>query len=280
MNLQSIWRIRGESLKVAAIQFREVGKKYYFSLNGLDLEEKQFVVVETIKGIEIGRVHQLKEVDDSEIMNTLKPVLRIATEEDLCTSEKNNSDEEIIVQEVKEIVRTINLDIKILAAEYTLDRKKLTIHFESEQRVDFRELVKILNENYRTKIELRQISSREGAKLIGGIGPCGLILCCQTFIGEFDAVSIKMAKNQNIALNPQKISGACGKLLCCIKYEDDVYTELKQNLPDLGERVTTELGGAQVMQVNILGQKVKVRFDDEEQPAAWLALEEVRRKNA
>ena len=116
MNLQSIWRIRGESLKVAAIQFREVGKKYYFSLNGLDLEEKQFVVVETIKGIEIGRVHQLKEVDDSEIMNTLKPVLRIATKEDLCTSEKNNSDEEIIVQEVKEIVRTINLDIKILAA--------------------------------------------------------------------------------------------------------------------------------------------------------------------
>ena len=172
------------------------------------------------------------------------------------------------------LFRSNELEIKVLAAEYTLDRKRLLIYFESESRVDFRNLVKDLSEIYHTRIELRQIGPRDAAKLIGGIGPCGLILCCSTFIGEFDTVSIKMAKNQNIALNPQKISGVCGKLLCCIKYEDDVYTELKKIMPDMNQKVVTEKGEGQVIDLNIIAQKVRVRYP-ENGGMEWLALKDV-----
>jgi cell fate regulator YaaT (PSP1 superfamily) len=163
-----------------------------------------------------------------------------------------------------------------LGAEYTLDRKRLVIYFESENRVDFRNLVRDLSEVYHTRIELRQIGPRDAAKMIGGIGPCGLILCCATFIGEFDTVSIKMAKNQNIALNPQKISGVCGKLLCCIKYEDETYTELKEIMPDINENVVTENGAGYVIDLNIIGQKVKVRYP-EDGKIEWLTVDQVKR---
>ena len=168
------------------------------------------------------------------------------------------------------------LEIKVLGAEYTLDRKRLLIYFESDTRVDFRNLVRDLSEIYHTRIELRQIGPRDAAKMIGGIGPCGLILCCTTFIGEFDAVSIKMAKNQNIALNPQKISGVCGKLLCCIKYEDDVYTELKLLLPDINEKVETEKGIGTVVDLNIISQKIRVKYPDGG-GYEWLAFADINR---
>jgi cell fate regulator YaaT (PSP1 superfamily) len=154
--------------------------------------------------------------------------------------------------------------MKLLYCEYTLDKQKLIIYFESEERVDFRQLVKDLAEEFRARIELRQVGSRDGAKVLGGLGPCGLIVCCNTFIEEFDNVSIKMAKNQNLSLNPQKISGTCGKLLCCIKYENETYAELRKNIPDINDIVTLEEGDGKVLSVDVLKRQVKVKmFEDE-----------------
>jgi cell fate regulator YaaT (PSP1 superfamily) len=217
----------------------------------------------------------LKEIEESELTNELKPIIRLATEEDIKDSLENEKLEPEVLVTTKKLVIKNELEMKVLGAEYTLDRKRLLIYFEAETRIDFRNLVKDLSESYHTRIELRQIGPRDAAKMIGGIGPCGLILCCSTFIGEFDAVSIKMAKNQNISLNPQKISGVCGKLLCCIKYEDDVYTELKETLPDLNEVVKTEKGEAAVIDVNILGQKVKVKYQGEDNGIEWLSIDNI-----
>jgi len=263
-------------MQVALIKFKDAGKKYHFSYKDLDILQDQQVVVETSRGIEIGTVYLLKEIEETDLVSELKPILRAATVDDIEADVYNQSLEKQVIDETKKLVKINELDMKVLGAEYTLDRKRLLIYFESEDRVDFRNLVKDLNKIYHTRIELRQIGPRDAAKMIGGIGPCGLILCCTTFIGEFDTVSIKMAKNQNLALNPQKISGVCGKLLCCIRYEDDVYTELKEILPDVNEFVDTEKGKGRVVDVNILGQKVKVRFNDDE-PDTWFALENVKR---
>lgn len=261
-------------MQVALVQFKEAGKKYYFSYNGLELTMKDLVVVETSRGIEIGSVYMFKDVTENDLIGELKPILRKATNEDIKENEYNMTLEPDIVEQAKHLAKKNELDIKVLSAEYTLDRKRLLIYFESENRVDFRNLVKDLSEIYHTRIELRQIGPRDAAKMIGGIGPCGLILCCATFIGEFDTVSIKMAKNQNIALNPQKISGVCGKLLCCIKYEDDLYTEYKELMPKVGTEVNTEHGKAIVLDTNIIAQKLKVKF--EENPAfQWISLSEV-----
>ena len=247
-------------MKVALVQFKEAGKKYYFSYEGLTIEPKDFVVVETSRGVEIGKVYLFKDIDETDLTAELKPIMRKATDEDIKEDQYNQTLEPAIVDKTKQLAIQNDLEIKVLGAEYTLDRKRLLIYFESENRVDFRNLVKDLSEIYHTRIELRQIGPRDAAKMIGGIGPCGLILCCTTFIGEFDTVSIKMAKNQNIALNPQKISGVCGKLLCCIKYEDEVYTELKTLIPDVNQKVQTEKGLASVVDLNVIGQKVKVKY--------------------
>lgn len=261
-------------MQVALVQFKEVGKKYYFSFASFPLMGRELVVVETVRGIEIGKVYLIKEIEESELTNELKPIIRIATEEDINKSLENEKLEPEVVETTKELAVKNELKMKVLGAEYTLDRKKLLIYFEAESRIDFRNLVKDLSEVYHTRIELRQVGPRDAAKMIGGIGPCGLILCCSTFIGEFDTVSIKMAKNQNISLNPQKISGACGKLLCCIKYEDDVYTELKETLPELNETVKTEKGNARVIDVNILSRKVKVKFAEED-TIEWLSVDQL-----
>jgi len=263
-------------MQVALIKFKEAGKKYHFSYNGLNIEQDQLVVVETSRGIEIGTVYLLKEIEETDLVSELKPVLRVATDEDVETNDYNLSLEKQVIEETKKLVKENELEMKVLGAEYTLDRKRLLIYFESEDRVDFRNLVKDLNKIYHTRIELRQIGPRDAAKMVGGIGPCGLVLCCTTFIGEFDTVSIKMAKNQNLALNPQKISGVCGKLLCCIRYEDDVYTELKEILPDVNEFVETEKGKAKVIDLNILGQKVRVHYNDDD-PDEWLSKDKVKR---
>ena len=263
-------------MQVALIKFKEAGKKYHFSYKDLDIVQNQQVVVETSRGIEIGTVYMIKDIDQSDLVSELKPVLRLATLDDIETDAYNQSLEQQVIAESKKLAKINKLDMKVLGAEYTLDRKRLLIYFEAEERVDFRNLVKDLNKIYHTRIELRQIGPRDAAKMIGGIGPCGLILCCTTFIGEFDTVSIKMAKNQSLALNPQKISGVCGKLLCCIRYEDEVYTELKEILPDVNEFVETEKGNAKVIDINILGQKVKVRYKNDE-PDEWLSKDNVKR---
>jgi len=265
-------------VKVALVQFKEAGKKYFFSFGDLKIETNDLVVVETTRGIEIGKVYLFKEIEESDLTSELKPIIRPATAEDIKEDEYNQTLEMGVIEKSKILAVQNELEIKVLGAEYTLDRKRLMIYFESETRVDFRNLVRDLSEIYHTRIELRQIGPRDAAKMIGGIGPCGLILCCTTFIGEFDTVSIKMAKNQNIALNPQKISGVCGKLLCCIKYEDEVYTELKKILPDINEKVETEKGTCNVIDLNIIGQKVRVKYPDSG-GMEWLALTDVKRNS-
>ena len=263
-------------MHVALVQFKEAGKKYYFSYNDLDIKQEDLVVVETTRGIEIGKVYMLKEIEASDLTSELKPIIRKANGNDMKEEAYNLTLEKGVVNTAKKLVVKNQLEMKVLGAEYTLDRKRLLIYFEADSRVDFRALVRDLSEVYHTRIELRQIGPRDAAKMIGGIGPCGLILCCTTFIGEFDTVSIKMAKNQNLALNPQKISGVCGKLLCCIKYEDDSYTKLKKNLPDYHEIV--EIEGEQVLitDVNILGQKVKIKHQEEDF-SEWVALDKIKR---
>lgn len=263
-------------MKVAQIQFRKAGKRYYFDPKDLELKEGDNVIVETIRGIEVGYVvGPLIEVDIETLENELKPILRIANQQDMDEQDYNRALEEGVIKTTKKLVKDLVLDMKVLAAEYTLDRDRLIIYFESEGRVDFRQLVKDLNEVYKTRIELRQVGSRDGAKFIGGIGPCGLITCCTTFLGTFDNVSIKMAKNQNLSLNPQKISGSCGKLLCCIKYEHDLYEELREHMPDLNEYVETPEGRGKVISVQILQKRVRVLF--ESGSAQTFLLEDIKR---
>ncbi len=263
-------------MKACEIRFRSAGKRYYFDPLDFELDQGSFVVVETVRGLELGEV-VTPEVAVKEDFGTreLKPILRIATEKDIEASKQNEQEEKEIVQTTKKLARKNKLDIKILASEYTLDKDRLVIYFESEERVDFRQLVRDLNGVYKTRIELRQVGSRDAAKFIGGIGPCGLITCCKTFIGDFENISIRMAKNQNLSLNPQKISGSCGKLLCCIKYENDLYNELRKNMPDVGDIVTTKDGKGKVISIQIIQQKVRVLF--EEGTASNYELDEIKR---
>ena len=251
-------------MNVCRVQFRKVGKKYYFNPNGIDVKDKMIVVVETVRGIEIGEVVGDLVECPAELEKDMKPILRIATKKDLENHENNRKLEAIAVDKTNKLIRKNKLEMKLLYCEYTLDKQKLIIYFESEDRVDFRQLVKDLAEEFRVRIELRQVGSRDGAKVLGGLGPCGLIVCCNTFIEEFDNVSIKMAKNQNLSLNPQKISGTCGKLLCCIKYENEVYKELRVNMPDINDIVRLETGEGKVLAVDVLKREIKVKmFEDE-----------------
>lgn len=259
------------------IRFRSAGKRYYFDPLDFEIENGTLVVVETIRGIEIGEIVSTnvkvrEDLGDRE----LKPIIRLATKEDIKTDLENQDEEKSIIQITKKLVKDNNLEMKILAAEYTLDKDRLVIYFEAEGRVDFRQLVRDLNDVYQTRIELRQVGPRDAAKFIGGIGPCGLITCCTTFIGDFENISIKMAKNQNLSLNPQKISGACGKLLCCIKYEDELYDELRVNMPDVGDIVETKDGVGKTISVQILRQKVRVLFP--EGNVANYSIKDVKRK--
>lgn len=251
-------------MMVCRIQFKKVGKKYYFNPNNINVSDGAFVVVETVRGVEVGRVvGGLIEVDET-TMHEIKPILRLATKKDLDNFEYNKKLEKTAIEKCAVLVRKNKLEMKLLDCEYTLDRQKLIIYFESEDRVDFRQLVKDLAEEFKVRIELRQVGSRDGAKTLGGLGPCGLIVCCNTFIEEFDNVSIKMAKNQNLSLNPQKISGTCGKLLCCIKYENETYAYLRKNLPDVGDIVRLEEGEGKVLSIDVLKQELKIKlFEDE-----------------
>ena len=249
---------------VVGIRFKAVGKKYYFNPAGLDVLMNDKVVVETVRGIELGEViENIKSIEDSEIISTLKPVLRIATEDDLQKHSRNQRDIPKALEKCGVHINNNKLDMKLLGCEYTLDRTKLIIYFNAEGRVDFRELVKDLANEFKVRIELRQVGTRDGAKFLGGIGPCGYLLCCNTFLGDFDTVSIKMAKNQNLSLNPVNISGLCGKLLCCIRFEDETYKENRKKLPKNHTYVKTELGRGKVVAVNIIDKSVRVQTPED-----------------
>ncbi|MFK5883114.1 MAG: regulatory iron-sulfur-containing complex subunit RicT [Candidatus Izemoplasma sp.] len=249
--------------KVIGIRFKPVGKKYYFDPAGYSLNIGDKIIVETIRGIELGEVMEgVKDIADSDLISSLKPVLRLATPEDIRRSEKNRSDIPAALKRVSKHIRKNKLEMKLLGCEYTLDRSKLIIYFNAEGRVDFRELVKDLANEFHVRIELRQVGSRDGAKFLGGIGPCGYILCCNTFLGDFDTVSIKMAKNQNLSLNPVNISGLCGKLLCCIKFENETYNENRFLLPKQGSFVKTTEGRGRVLSVNIIDKSFRVSLPE------------------
>lgn len=252
-------------MQAIRVQFKETGKRYYFSPGKLNIVDKDKVIVSTIRGIEMGIVNGGPvEINEHDLETELKEIIRKANDKDLEVYEKNKALAPEIVRTTKQYAIRLGLDMKILQAEYTLDKQKLIIYFESEQRIDFRELVRNLAECYHTRIELRQVGSRDGAKEIGGIGPCGLVVCCKTFLTEFQNVSIKMAKNQALSLNPTKISGICGKLLCCINYENDFYTELRKTAPDINDIVATEKGNAKVLSVDVLNRGCKIKYLDDD----------------
>ncbi|MFQ9520056.1 MAG: stage 0 sporulation family protein [Turicibacter sp.] len=249
--------------EVVGVQFKQVGKKYFFDPNGFELKKGDYVLVETVRGMEFGTVVIApKLAGEEDVFLPLKPVMRIATEEDIEKHRQNKADEAYAIEACEQLIVKNKLDMQLLGCEYTFDRTKLIFYFTAEGRVDFRQLVKDLAYTFRLRIELRQIGVRDAAKMIGGLGPCGRVLCCTSFLGEFATVTIKMAKNQQLSLNPSKISGICGKLLCCLKYENETYVELMKRLPDVGNRVLTELGEGRVRSINMISETLMVEYKD------------------
>ena len=247
-------------IKIIGVRFREAGKIYYFSPGKRKISRGDQVIVETARGVEMGRVVLgEKEVPEEEIVSPLKEVTRIATEEDLKRVKRNREKEKEAFVVCEQKLKKHQLQMKLVGAEYTFDNNKLLFYFTADGRIDFRELVKDLASVFRTRIELRQIGVRDETKMMGGIGICGRELCCKTFLSDFAPVSIKMAKEQNLSLNPGKISGLCGRLMCCLKNEYETYEYLNSRLPGVGDFVTTPDGvKGQVQSVNVLRQTVKV----------------------
>ncbi len=254
-------------IKVVGIRFQRAGKIYYFDPLDYDLETAMHVIVETARGVEMGTVLiPPKEVDDDKVVQPLKPVIRIATDDDEKVIEKNKEKEAEAYVICKEKIAKHGLDMKLVAAEYTFDNNKLLFYFTADGRIDFRELVKDLASVFRTRIELRQIGVRDETKMLGGIGICGRELCCRSYLTDFVPVSIKMAKEQNLSLNPTKISGVCGRLMCCLKNEQETYEYLNSRLPSVGDSVITPTGmHGEVSGVNVLRQLVKVIVDNGEE---------------
>ena len=246
--------------KVIGVRFRTAGKIYFFAPGQLNIQTGDKVIVETARGVEFGTVVTgEKEVEDDKIMQPLKPVIRIATAEDKKKDAKNRDKEKEAFGICLEKIRKHGLEMKLIDAEYTFDNNKVLFYFTADGRIDFRELVKDLASVFRTRIELRQIGVRDETKIRGGIGICGRPLCCHTYLSEFAPVSIKMAKEQNLSLNPTKISGVCGRLMCCLTNEEETYEELNSHLPSNGDHVTTPEGlRGDVQSVNVLRQLVKV----------------------
>ena len=248
--------------EVVGIRFKEVGKIYYFDPIGAKLNKGDNVIVETVRGLECGEVAQgNKEVSDDEIVKPLKPIVRVATEEDLKVVEKNKKKEKDAFDICLKKIAAHGLDMKLIDVEYTFDSSKVIFYFTSDGRVDFRELVKDLASVFRIRIELRQIGVRDESKMKGGLGMCGRPFCCNSFLGDFQPVSIKMAKEQGLSLNPVKISGTCGRLMCCLKYEQDSYEHLLRITPKVGALVNTEDGKGTVVDVDLLRGLLKVKLD-------------------
>ncbi len=250
-------------IKVVGVRFRRAGKIYYFAPGKQKIEKGMHVIVETARGVEYGTVLIApREVKEESVIQPLKPVIRVATAEDDKTEEKNKAKEKEAFRICLEKIAKHKLEMKLVEAEYTFDNNKLLFYFTADGRIDFRELVKDLAAVFRTRIELRQIGVRDETKILGGIGICGRELCCKSYLSEFAPVSIKMAKEQNLSLNPTKISGVCGRLMCCLKNEEETYEYLNSRLPYVGDTVTTDDGfRGEVQSVNVLRQQVKVLIE-------------------
>lgn len=247
--------------KVVGVKFRNTGKTYFFDPQDLEIEQGESVIVETARGVEFGTVSLgITKMKREDLSKPLKPVLRIANEEDHKQHIENVSRKDETMAICQELVQKRNLDMKLVDVEFTISGNKVIFYFTADGRVDFRELVKDLASVFHMRIELRQVGSRDEAKMLGGIGSCGKSLCCTTWLSDFQPVSIKMAKNQNLSLNPTKISGVCGRLMCCLKYENDLYTKLRDGIPDNGEKVGTPDGMGKVFDTNILEETVRVRL--------------------
>lgn len=249
-------------IEVIGVRFKEVGKVYYFSPGNMKIAVGERVIVETARGVECGTVVIGNFMaEDEEIVHPLKEIFRIATEQDIQMLEKNKARKDDIMKVFAEKIAEHKLSMKPIDVECTFDGGKIMFYFTAESRVDFRDLVKDLAGIYRTRIELRQIGVRDEAKMLGGLGICGRQLCCSSFLGEFQPVSIKMAKEQSLSLNPTKISGTCGRLMCCLKYEQDSYEELLKITPKVGALVDTSEGRGIVTEVNLLTGALKVSLD-------------------
>jgi len=252
---------------VVGVRFKKAGKIYYFDPVDIEINKDDFVIVETARGIEFGQVVVgPKQVSEEDIVNPLKSVIRVATEGDKKQHTENKMKEKETLEICMEKVKNHNLDMNLVDVEYTFDNNKVIFYFTADGRVDFRELVKDLASVFKTRIELRQIGVRDEAKMLGGIGPCGRSLCCSTWLGDFEPVSIKMAKDQDLSLNPAKISGICGRLFCCLKYEHDAYMRILQKIPGIGSIVSTPDGEGVVIGINVLLELIRVKINDSDGP--------------
>ncbi len=269
-------------ISVIGVRFRVAGKIYYFDPLDFDIQQGDHVIVETVRGVEYGLVILgRREIEEEKLVQPLKPVLRVATPEDAIIAQDNREREKEALVICEEKIAKHGLVMKLIDCEYTFDRNKVLFYFTADGRVDFRELVKDLASVFRTRIELRQIGVRDELKLCGGLGICGREVCCHSYLSDFIPVSVKMAKEQNISLNPTKISGRCGRLMCCLKYEEDAYEYLNSKLPDVGDSVRTKDGHhGEVADVSVLKQRVKVLIsvngkDGEEKEAREYPVEDL-----
>jgi len=254
---------------IIGVRFKKLGKVYYFDPKDTDLQKGEYVIVETSKGIEYGEVViNPKTVKASEMAHPVKSVIRKATEEDFKKANENKHKECKARKICSKKIADHNLAMKVVKVEYSFDASKAVFYFTAEGRIDFRDLVKELAVVLKTRIELRQIGVRDEAKVVGGLGPCGRQMCCAAFLGDFDSVSIKMAKEQCLSLNPAKISGVCGRLMCCLKYEQPCYEEIRNRMPKLNREVLTPKGKGIVIEVNVLGEKLKVKLQQEDGSSA------------
>ena len=268
-------------IKIVGVRFRNAGKIYYFDPKKLAIKKGDHVIVETARGIEYGSVvANVQEVTDDKVVQPLKAVIRIANAEDDAKAARNKEKEKDAMRICQEKIRKHKLEMKLIDAEYTFDNNKVLFYFTADGRIDFRELVKDLAAVFKTRIDLRQIGVRDETKLIGGVGICGRPLCCHTFLSEFAPVSIRMAKEQNLSLNPAKISGVCGRLMCCLKNEEETYEYLNSRLPGVGDKVTADDGfKGEVQSVNVLRQLVKVLVDvDDEKELREYEVERLKFK--
>ena len=254
-------------ITVVGVRFKKAGKIYYFDPADVPVNKGDHVIVETARGIEYGEcVIGKREIPDEQIVSPLKPVLRVSTGEDDANHHNNKAKAQEALKICSEKIKTHNLDMKLIDVEYTFDNNKVIFYFTADGRIDFRELVKDLAAIFRTRIELRQIGVRDESKMVKGLGPCGREICCGSWLGDFAPVSIKMAKDQNLSLNPVKISGLCGRLMCCLKYEYDTYVQIRVGMPNRGDKVKTPEGNAVVVDTNILLEQVKVRHYLKDKP--------------
>lgn len=249
--------------RVCGVTFSDSKKIYYFDVLNIDLSKNDCVIAKTERGEQFGVVvTDVMDIDESKLSFSLKEIVRIATDKDVEVNANNEKDADKALKDARDIVANLDLDMKILSSSFTFDRKQLMFNFMADDRVDFRELARKLASIYKTRIELRQIGVRDKAKCVGGYGQCGKELCCASFLDNLNSVSINMAKNQNLALNPQKINGVCGRLMCCLSYENDNYSEYKKGLPKVGSKIMYDDNECKVVSVDIFDRSYKIEMDD------------------